>query len=81
MQGQGDTKLFSRFSSQKRLNSVAQETRQVPLRFPLLATPEADIAVHTAADSDTALTSGNSARPLGNGPISREMRFKVSQVA
>ena len=41
-------KLFPMFSSQKHLNSVAQETRQVTLRFPLFTTPEADIAVHTA---------------------------------
>ena len=50
-------KFFPRFSSQKRLNSLAQETRQVTLRFPLSTTTEADIAVYAATNSDTALTS------------------------
>jgi hypothetical protein len=40
----------------------------VTLRFPLSTATEADIAVHAVADSDTALTSSNSARPLGNSP-------------
>ena len=36
--------------------------------LPLSTATEADIAMHTATDSDTALTSGNSARPLGHSP-------------
>src|SRR5215468_10440408 len=38
-------KLLPRFSSQKRLNSIAQETRQVTLRFPLSTAAKADITV------------------------------------
>src|SRR5262249_12634023 len=44
-----------------------------PSRFPLSTTAEADIAMHTATNSDTTLTSGNSARPLSNGPGAGEL--------
>ena len=80
MQVQGDIKILSQVFEQKRLNSVAQATRQVALRFPLSTAAEADIAVHTAADSDTALTSGNSAWPLGNGPGAGELCRIVGRV-
>ena len=60
-------KFLLRFLHQKGLNSVAQETRQVTLRFPLSTAAEADIAMHTATNSDTALTSGNSPWPLAHG--------------
>ena len=66
-------KLFPRFSSQKCLNSVAQETRQVTLRFPLFTAPEADIAMHTATNSNTTLASSNSTWPLGDGPGTHEL--------
>jgi hypothetical protein len=74
-------KLLPRFLSQKRLNSLARGTPQVTLRFPLSTAAEADIAMHTATNGDTTLASSDGAWPLGNGPISCEMRFKVSQVA
>jgi hypothetical protein len=80
MQGQGDVKLLPRFASQKCLNSVAQKTRQVILRFPLSTAGEADLAVHTATNSDTALASGNRARPLGNSPGAGELRRIVGCV-
>jgi hypothetical protein len=61
-------KFFPRFSSQKRLNNVAQESRQVTLRFPLFTSSEADIAIHTATNGDTTLASSDGTWPLGNGP-------------
>ena len=65
-------KLLHRFSSQKRLNSIAQETRQVTLRFPLSTAAKADITVHAATNGDTTLASSDGAWPLGDGPGTRE---------
>jgi hypothetical protein len=66
-------KLFSRFLSQKRLNSMAQETRQVILRFPLFTAAEADLAVPSATNGDTTLASSDGTWPLGNGPGASEL--------
>jgi hypothetical protein len=74
MQGQGIAKTLFQVCEPK--GSAQRSTGDATgvLRFPLSTAGEADLAVHTATNSDTALASGNRARPLGNSPGAGELR-------
>src|SRR5262249_33258272 len=73
MQSQGNAKTLFQVFEPKALKQRGTGDAIATLRFPLSITSEADITVYTATDSNATLTSGNSARPLGNSPGAGEL--------